>query len=198
MAYLWFKAFHLVGIVAWFAGLFYLPRLFVYHAEAYEHPEPARTILKTQYQIMEKRLYSIIMTPAMLLTIAMAIGLLTTEPDVLKQPWLHAKLACVAGLLVYHHYCKIIMKRLAADECKMTGQQFRWFNELPTVFFVIVVMLAVFKNTLPTSATAWGIFAMIVAMAAIIQLYAKKRRLAKEKELTDAIAQPKSTSEVGA
>ncbi len=198
MAYLWFKSFHLVGIVAWFAGMFYLPRLFVYHAEAYEQPEPARTILKSQYQIMEKRLYSIIMTPAMLLTVAMAIGLVTTEPDVLKEPWLHAKLACVAVLLVYHHYCKIIMKRLAADECKMTGQQFRWFNELPTVFFVIIVMLAVFKNNLPTSATAWGIFAMIVAMAAIIQLYAKKRRLAKEKELAEATISTKSTSEVGA
>jgi len=197
MSYLWFKAFHLVGIVAWFAGMFYLPRLFVYHAEADEQPEPARSILKNQYQIMEKRLYSIIMTPAMLLTVAMAIGLLTTEPDVLKEPWLQAKLVCVVVLLAYHHYCKIIMKRLAANECKMTGQQFRWFNELPTVFFVIIVMLAVFKNNLPTSATAWGIFAMIVAMAAVIQLYAKKRRLAKEKELA-TIGQPESASEVSA
>ncbi len=83
---------------------------------------------------MEKRLYSIIMTPAMLLTIAMAIGLISTEPDVLKEPWLHVKLACVALLLGYHHYCKRLMKKLAADECKMTGQQFRWFNEFPTVF----------------------------------------------------------------
>ena len=80
MAYLWFKAFHLVGIVAWFAGMFYLPRLFVYHAEAYEQSEPARTILKSQYQVMEKRLYSIIMTPAMLLTVAMAIGLVSVAP----------------------------------------------------------------------------------------------------------------------
>jgi Predicted membrane protein len=71
MNYFWFRAFHIVGIVAWFAGLFYLPRLFVYHAEAYEQPEPAQSILKNQYQIMEKRLYSIIMTPAMLLTVVM-------------------------------------------------------------------------------------------------------------------------------
>jgi protoporphyrinogen IX oxidase len=180
MAYQWFKAFHLVGIVCWFAGMFYLPRLFVYHAEAYEQPEPARSILKAQYQIMEKRLYSIIMTPAMLLTVAMAIGLISTEPDVLKEPWLHIKLACVALLLVYHHLCARIMKQFANDTCKLTGQQFRWFNEFPTVFFVIVVMLAVFKNNLPTSATAWGIFAMVIAMAAFIQLYARKRRLAKE------------------
>jgi protoporphyrinogen IX oxidase len=194
MAYLWYKAFHLVGIVSWFAGMFYLPRLFVYHAEAYEQPEPARSILTQQYQIMEKRLYSIIMTPAMLLTIAMAIGLVSTEPEILQQPWLHIKLLCVAILLGYHHLCGRIMKKFAANECKMTGQQFRWFNEFPTVFFVIVVMLAVFKNNLPTSGTAWTIFGMCVAMAAIIQLYARKRRLDREKQ-AQAMETP---SEVGA
>lgn len=195
MAYQWFKAFHLVGIVCWFAGMFYLPRLFVYHAEAYEQPEPARSILKNQYEIMEKRLYSIIMTPAMLLTIAMAIGLISTEPDILKEPWLHIKIGLVLILIGYHHFCKRIMKQFATDTCKMTGQQFRWFNEFPTVFFIIVVMLAVFKNNLPTSATAWGIFAMVIAMAAFIQLYARKRRLAKEKELeSEAMATVESAS----
>ncbi|MER3434101.1 MAG: protoporphyrinogen oxidase HemJ [Leptolyngbya sp. ERB_1_1] len=193
MAYQWFKAFHIVGIVCWFAGLFYLPRLFVYHAEANEQAEPARSILRNQYQIMEKRLYRIIMTPALLLTIAMAIGLVYTEPDVLKQPWLHVKLACVALLIIYDHACLRIMRSLAADTCKMTGQQFRWFNEFPTVLFVIVVMLAVFKNDIPTSATAWGIFAMSIAMAAFIQLYAKKRRLAKERELQAVTESPAQT-----
>jgi len=181
MAYFWFKALHIVGIVCWFAGLFYLPRLFVYHAEAYEQPEPAQTVLKQQYQIMEKRLYSIIMTPAMVLTVTMAIGLVTTEPEVLKQPWMHIKLACVLLLIGYHHYCKRIMKKLAADECAMTGQQFRWFNEFPTVFFVIVVLLAVFKSNFPTDAVTWLIAAMIIGMAAAIQLYARKRRLDKER-----------------
>ena len=195
MAYLWYKAFHLVGIVSWFAGMFYLPRLFVYHAEAYEQPEPARTILTQQYQIMEKRLYRIIMTPAMLLTLAMAIGLISTEPEILKQPWLHIKLGLVAILLGYHHLCGRIMKKFATDDCQMTGQQFRWFNEFPTVFFVMIVMLAVFKNTLPTSGTAWLIFGMCVAMAAIIQLYARKRRLDQEKQ---ALQTPDTPSEVGA
>jgi putative membrane protein len=193
MTYYWFKAFHIVGIVCWFAGMFYLPRLFVYHAEAYEQPEPARSILKTQYQIMEKRLYSIIMTPAMLLTVAMAIGLVTTEPEILKQPWMHVKLACVALLLGYHHYCKRIMKKLAADECQMNGQQFRWFNEFPTVFFVIVVMLAVFKSNLPTDATTWLLVAMVIGMAIAIQLYARKRRLDRER-----LASESNTSEAGA
>ena len=74
MAYYWFKAFHLIGVVVWFAGLFYLVRLFVYHAEASELSEPAQSILKTQYQIMEKRLYNIITTPGMIVTVSMAIG----------------------------------------------------------------------------------------------------------------------------
>ncbi|BAU43625.1 protoporphyrinogen oxidase HemJ [Leptolyngbya sp. O-77] len=183
MNYFWFKAFHIVGIVAWFAGLFYLPRLFVYHAEAYEQPEPAQSILKNQYQIMEKRLYSIIMTPAMLLTVVMAIALITTEPEVLKEPWLHAKLALVVLLIGYHHYCKRLMKKLAADECKMTSQQFRWFNEIPTILFILVVMLAVFKNNLPTDIAAYGVVAMLIAFAAAIQLYARKRRLDRERAL---------------
>ncbi len=183
MAYYWFKAFHLVGIVVWFAGLFYLVRLFIYHVEANEQPEPARTILKNQYQIMEKRLYNIITTPGMAVTIAMAIGLLTTEPDVLKQGWLHIKLLFVAVLLAYHYYCSRLIKQLAADECTWGSQQLRALNEAPTVLLVAIVLLAVFKNNLPTDITAWVILGMIVAMAATIQLYAKKRRQDKEKSL---------------
>ena len=186
MAYYWFKAFHLIGIVVWFAGLFYLVRLFVYHAEASQEPEPAQTILKKQYEIMEKRLYRIITTPGMLVTVAMAIGLLVTEPEVLRDGWLHIKLVFVAALLAYHHYCGRIMKKLAAGECKWTGQQFRALNELPTIFLVVIVLLAVFKNNLPTDITAWAIFAMIIAMVASIQLYAKKRKRDKEKLLAES------------
>lgn len=182
MAYFWYKAFHIVGFVTWFGGLFYLPRLFIYHQEANEKPEPARTILQEQFQIMEKRLYSIIMTPGMLVTVAMAIGLITTEPDVLHETWLHVKLALVLGLIGYHHYCKRLMKQLAANECKWNSQQLRAINEVPTVFLVLIVMLGIFKNGFPTGAATWTIVAMVVAMAATIQLYARKRRLDKEKQ----------------
>lgn len=183
MAYYWFKAFHLIGVVVWFAGLFYLVRLFVYHAEASQEPEPAQTILKKQYEIMEKRLYHIITMPGMVVTVAMAIGLLTTEPEILREGWLHIKLAFVAALLIYHFYCGRIMRKLAAEECEWTGQQFRALNELPTIFLVLIVLLAVFKNNLPTDITAWGILGLIVVMAATIQLYAKKRKRDKEKLL---------------
>ncbi|MBX9256990.1 protoporphyrinogen oxidase HemJ [Desmonostoc muscorum CCALA 125] len=181
MAYSWFKAFHIVGFVVWFAGLFYLVRLFIYHVEANLEPEPARTILKNQYQIMEKRLYHIITNPGMYVTIAMAIGLISTEPEVLKEGWLHIKLLFVAILIGYHHYCARLMKKLAADECTWSGQQLRALNEAPTVMLVAIVLLAIFKNNLPTDIAAWGIFAMIILMAVTIQLYAKKRRQDKEK-----------------
>ena len=193
MAYLWFKAFHLIGIVVWFAGLFYLVRLFVYHAEASEQPEPAQTILKNQYQLMEKRLYNIITTPGMVVTVAMAIGLIYTEPGILKSGWLHLKLGLVAVLIGYHFYCGRIMKKLAQDECKWTGQQFRALNEAPTVLLVTIVLLAVFKNNLPLDLTTWLIVALVVAMAASIQLYAKKRRKDKEK-LEQMKQEPKMAS----
>jgi protoporphyrinogen IX oxidase len=183
MAYSWFKAFHVIGIVVWFAGLFYLVRLFIYHVEANQEPEPARTILKNQYQIMEKRLYNIITTPGMLLTVAMAIGLLSTEPEILKQTWLHVKLGFVTLLLGYHHYCKRLMKQLAQDECRWNSQQLRALNEAPSLMLVVIVLLAIFKDNLPTDITVWVIVAMIIAMVATIQLYAKKRREDKEKEL---------------
>lgn len=183
MAYFWFKAFHLIGVVVWFAGLFYLVRLFVYHAEASQEPEPAQTILKNQYQIMEKRLYHIITMPGMIVTVAMAIGLLTTEPEVLKSGWMHIKLAFVAALLVYHFYCGRLMRQLEAGECNWSGQHFRALNEAPTLLLVVIVLLAVFKNSFPTDISAWLIFGMIIAMAASIQLYAKKRKRDKERRL---------------
>ncbi len=185
MAYFWFKAFHLIGIVVWFAGLFYLVRLFIYHVEANEQPEPARTILKNQYQIMEKRLYNIITTPGMVVTVAMAIGLLSTEPEVLKQGWLHIKLLFVAGLIVYHFYCGRLLKQMATEQSTWGSQQLRALNEAPTVLLVVIVLLAVFKNSLPTDITAWGIFGLIIAMAATIQLYAKKRRQEKERLMAE-------------
>jgi len=186
MAYFWFKAFHLIGIVVWFAGLFYLGRLFVYHVEANEQPEPASTILKNQYQIMEKRLYNIITTPGMVVTVAMAIGLLTTEPEVLKQGWLHIKLLFVVILIAYHFYCGRLLKQLAVGKCGWSSQQLRGLNEAPTVLLLAIVLLAVFKNDLPTDITAWGILGTIIAMAAIIQLYAKKRKRDQEKVLVEA------------
>ncbi|MEM8804590.1 MAG: protoporphyrinogen oxidase HemJ [Cyanobacteria bacterium P01_G01_bin.38] len=187
MAYYWFKSFHIFGVVAWFAGLFYLARLFIYHVEADLEPEPAQSILKKQYTVMEKRLYSIITTPAMVLTVAMAIGLLVEMPAFLKQGWMHAKLGFVGALLIYHFYCGRMIKQLEKGECKWTSKTLRFFNEGPTLLLVVIVMLVIFKGNFPTGATTWLIVGLVLSFLVTIQLYARKRRLDKERELAEAM-----------
>lgn len=181
MAYFWFKAFHIIGVVVWFAGLFYLVRLFVYHIEADEQPEPTRSILKNQYQIMEKRLSNIITTPGMLVTVLMAIGLLTTEPDVLKDTWLHLKLTLVALLLVYHFYCNYVLRQLANCTFTWSSQQLRAFNEVPTVLLVMIVLLATFKDNLPLGNVILLIIGMGITFALSIWIYARNRNRKKTK-----------------
>lgn len=168
-------------MVAWFGGLFYLPRLFVYHVEANEQPEPASSILKNQYGLMEKRLYGIIMNPAMMITIGMAVGMLFVEPSLLKQGWLHIKIALVGLLLAYHLYCKRLMKMLAEGTCQWTAKQLRAFNELPTLLLAVIILLVIFKDGLPWDLTSLGIVVTVVVFAIAIQLYARKRRLDEEK-----------------
>ena len=179
MAYLWFKSFHIIGFVAWFAGLFYLPRLFIYHIEASEKQEPVKTALKQEYSRIEKLLYNLIMMPAMLFTIAMAIGIISTEPDVLKQTWLHVKLFFVALLIAFHFYCGWLIGKLEMETCSIGSLQMRRLNEVPTILLSLVVLLAIFKNNLPTSITAWGTGIAVLAFAIIIQLYARRREVSE-------------------
>lgn len=181
MAYYWFKAFHIIGVVVWFAGLFYLVRLFIYHVEAEAEAEPAKTILQNQYAVMEKRLFHIITTPGMIVTVAMAVALLVTMPEYLKQGWMHIKLAFVALLLAYHLYCARLMGQLQRGECRWGSKQLRALNEAPTLLLVVIVMLVIFKNNFPTGATTWLVAGLVLTMAATIQLYARKRRLDQEK-----------------
>ena len=183
MEYYWFKAFHIIGVVVWFAGLFYLVRLFVYHAEANEEQEPKKTILKTQYTLMEKRLYNIITTPGMLVTLVMAIGIISTDKTVLQSWWLHVKLLFVGLLLIYHYYCGKIIKQLEQDTCLWTGKQFRMLNEAPTILLVSIVLLVVFKNNLPLNFVTLLLVLLVILMMISIQLYAKKRRFSEENKV---------------
>jgi protoporphyrinogen IX oxidase len=194
MPYLWFKSFHIIGFVAWFAGLFYLPRLFVYHIEAAERPEAVRTVLQSEFSVLEQRLYKLIMNPAMIFTLVMAAGIIWTEPEVMKQPWLHAKLAIVLLLIGFHHYCGRIIKKLAAGTCTISSIQMRRLNEVPTILLALAVLLAIFKGNFPTSITAWGTIAAVIAFAVIIQLYARKRRLAQAAQGEEVPANELGTS----
>ena len=179
-AYLWFKTLHIVGVVVWFAGLFYLVRLFIYHVEAEDLEPDLSLAFKNQYGLMEKRLANIITTPGMVVAVSMAIGLLVAQPSWLQQGWMHAKLGFVAALLVYHWFCYRLMGQLQDGSCQWSGKQLRALNELPTLLLVIVVMLVVFKTQFPTSAATWFIVGLVVFMAASIQFYARWRRLKAE------------------
>ncbi len=181
MAYFWLKTFHIVGVVVWFSGLFYLVRLFVYHQEAAERsPEECR-VLQAQFSIMERRLLQIITTPGMIITLGTAGGLLYLIPEYLSQGWMHAKLAFVCALLIYHIACMKLMKRLHRGECTWSAQRFRALNELPTLILISIVMLVVFKSSFPTSVSVWLMVGLVVTMIASIQLYAKKRRQDQER-----------------
>ena len=181
-AYLWFKTLHIVGVVVWFAGLFYLVRLFIYHREAAELDPPIRAAFEAQYSVMERRLADIITTPGMAVAVAMAVGLLSVNPTWLHQGWMHAKLAFVAALLAYHAFCYRLMGQLQSGCCRWSGRQLRALNELPTLLLVVVVMLVVFKNQFPTGAATWFLVGLVIAMAASIQFYARWRRLRSETE----------------
>ena len=103
-SYLWLKTLHIIGVVVWFAGLFYLVRLFIYHVEAEELDEEIREAFFDQYSLMELRLANIITTPGMILTVSMAIGLIVMQPTWLSQTWMQFKLAFVGLLLAYHFF----------------------------------------------------------------------------------------------
>ena len=183
-SYLWFKTFHIVGVVVWFAGLFYLVRLFIYHVEVEEQPEAVRQAFRDQYGLMERRLANIITTPGMVVAVAMAAGLLISNPAWLQQSWMHAKLGFVVALLAYHAFCYRLMGQLQSGNCHWSPKQLRALNELPTLLLVIVVMLVVFKNQFPTGAATWFMVALVVFMAASIQFYARWRRLRAEREVS--------------
>jgi len=187
-AYLWFKTLHIVGVVVWFAGLFYLVRLFIYHVEAEELSAQLKAPFQAQYELMEQRLANIITTPGMVVAVSMAAGLLLVQPGWLQQGWMHAKLAFVGALLVYHWFCYRLMGQLKRGDCRWSGRQLRALNELPTLLLVIVVMLVVFKSQFPTGAATWFIVALVVFMAASIQFYARWRRLRAEAAAAQADA----------
>jgi protoporphyrinogen IX oxidase len=140
-AYPWIKALHIVSVVAWMAGLLYLPRLFVYHAEAEIGSDKAET-----FKIMERRLLRGIMAPAVIMVVLFG-ALLAVTPGVIdwRQGWIWAKLALVAGLIVFHHLLAYWRKSFAADAVPHTPRFFRLVNELPTIALIAIVVLVVVK-----------------------------------------------------
>lgn len=140
MTLLWLKAFHLIAVVCWFAGLFYLPRLFVYHAMSED------TASQERFKIMERKLYRGIMTPAAIATIALGLWMLHLNPTYyLATGWIKLKLLLVLMLFIYHLSCGHFLRRFAADNNTRSHVFFRFFNELPVVLLIAIVLLAVLR-----------------------------------------------------
>ena len=139
--YLVTKSLHVISVITWMAGLFYLPRLFVYHAEQVE----LGTRTDTMFQTMERRLLRGIMNPSMIATLVFVAWLLYLNPAWLKMGWLHAKLLLVVLLVGYHHVCGTQLKRFARGENARGHVFYRWFNEVPVLFLLGIVILVVVK-----------------------------------------------------
>jgi putative membrane protein len=174
--YLYFKIFHLVGMVTWMAGLFYLPRLFVYHAEAQARTDGTRDVLTKQFTIMEQRLLGIITTPAMIATWLGGLAMLGHNQALLSQRWMIVKLVLLVLLAGYHGWMSGVVKRLARGETVMTSERFRVMNEVPTVALVLIVTYAVLRDSVGLLAGLGVAAVMTVLLGVGIQVYAVVRR----------------------
>ncbi len=147
------------------AGLFYSVRLFIYHTEANDRPEVERNILQREYEKIEAKLWHIITTPAMILTVLAGATMVYLRQDLLQTPWFHVKLGFVALLLIYHFICQNIMKQLKDGICKISSFQLRLWNEVATILLVAIVFTVVLK-----SAVDWvfGLMGLIIFSAVIM------------------------------
>ena len=170
------KALHIIFVVSWFAGLFYIVRLFIYFAEAEEKEETAKTILQTQYKLMSKRLWYIITWPSAILASFFAFWMLYLEPSYLLMPWMHVKLSFVLALYFYHAGCHKVFIQQQKGVVKYTSFKLRIWNEVATVLLFAIVFLVVLKSTI---SWIWGVVGIIlfgVLMMLGIKLYKNIRK----------------------
>lgn len=175
MEYNYIKALHLIFVITWFAGLFYVPRLFIYHIEATQKPQPDKDILTQQLKIMTKRLWYIITWPSAVLATLFAVWLLILVPGWLQQSWMHVKLAFVALLIAYHIKNQMIFKQFQNDDIRWTSNAMRFWNEGPTLILFAVVFLVILKSAI---SWVWGLVGLIglgVVLMLGIKLYKKLR-----------------------
>ncbi len=173
--YNYIKSLHLIFVITWFAGLFYIPRLFVYQIEASQKPSPDKEILGTQLKLMAKRLWFIITWPSAILASLFAIWLLILMPAWLQQPWMHVKLGFVVLLLIYHLKCHHIYKQLQQDIVTWSSNQMRIWNEGSTIILFSVIFLVVVRDAVNWIYGVIGIILLSVLLMLGIKLYKKNR-----------------------
>ena len=173
--YNYIKALHLIFVITWFAGLFYIPRLFIYHIEANQKPSPDKEILSEQLKLMTKRLWYIITWPSAILATLFAIWLLILMPSWLQQPWMHVKLVFVVLLILYHLKSHQIFKQLQRDEVKYTSKFMRIYNEGATLILFAIIFLVVLKSTINWIFGVVGIVVLGIVLMLGIKLYKRIR-----------------------
>jgi protoporphyrinogen IX oxidase len=173
--YNYIKALHLIFVTTWFAGLFYIVRLFVYHAEAKQKHEPERSILTNQYQIMEYRLWYIITWPSAILASLFAFWLLWLMPEWLQMDWMLVKLGFVLLLFLYHYKCHLIFLQLQKNVVKNSSNFFRLWNEGATIILFAIVFLVILKNAINWIYGVIGIFLFSIIIMLGYKFYKKLR-----------------------
>lgn len=172
---LYIKALHIIFMVAWFAGLFYIPRLFIYQTEANEGPEPAKSILVTQLQLMANRLWFIITWPAAVLTFIFGFWLMFSF-GYWALPWMHLKLGFVGLLALYHFSLHRIFKQLQSNTYRYSSTQLRIYNEVATLLLFAIVFVVVLKDMF---SWLWGLAGLILlglVLMLAVRLYKKARQ----------------------
>ena len=182
MDYLYIKALHVIFVVCWFAGLFYMVRLFIYTKEANDKEEPAREILTTQLTLMQKKLWFIITWPSFIGTFIFGGWMLILNPAILTFPWMWLKLIFVGLLALYHLQCHAYYKQQKAGIFKPSSFKLRLFNELATIFLVAIVFLIIVRST---SGLVWGMLGLFIFAALLmggVFIYKRQRKIMAEKE----------------
>ena len=165
MTFLYLKAVHIIFIVTWFAGLFYMPRLFVYLLEAHQKPEPEKSILLKQLNIMASRLWFGITWPSAIITLGMGTALILQQPEWLQQGFMHIKLTLVFFLYAYHFSLHYVLTQLRRGVVRYSSQQMRLWNELATLFLISIVFIIVLKNAL---SMVWGLVGLLAVTGLIL------------------------------
>lgn len=173
-AYLYIKALHLVAVVSWFAGLLYIVRLFIYHAEAASRPEAERKVLEPQFTLMERRLWYGITWPAMVATAGFGLWMMF-RIHAWEQPWFQLKAVLLALLIGYHLYCGKIRKDLAQGRCRLTSGRLRLWNEVATLLLFAIVFTAVLKSPWAAGKGMLGVSAFAAVLVAVMGLVRFRR-----------------------
>jgi putative membrane protein len=177
--YLYLKSLHLIFVVTWFAGLFYIVRLFIYHTEALQKTEPEKGILDRQLSKMTRLLWNVITWPSALLTLFFGTSLIISQPDWLKMPFMHVKLGFVFFLYIYHFSCYYIYKKLQKGQIKFSSFMLRIWNEVATLFLVAIIFLIVLKSEVNWIWGTLGFIGFGVSLLVIVKIYKAVRDKSK-------------------